>query len=513
MISRPSRHGASWSEREERTLYDLTSQGLALSDICSQLQRARGGILARQVVLGLRKERNGDLVSPLPPFAPISNRSPAKRLEQQPKLNKVPILAEQGTEKAGVNLGDPVASLWAGLEADISDFIERKARDHGTRNAQIVRARLSPSEVTHEQPTLQELGDTFGISRERVRQIEEKAVRILRTRIRGKKGYVFSVLHQYRSLHEDLSEQEYYRWFFRVLLQEKVSASFANFVLSGMGSVDGLSSIHIQALQSNYRAAVLELERSVAAENRERLRADDETGRADNFVKEVLLKSTFSGNFAASDVQLSSFPKLRPCKGAREVFSKILGRAVQWESWGERKFIESLDRSSIVREFAEQSAQVNFTHEGQNRTYFVDILLRTVEDLTVAVEIKSPVMLADHDVLLKARAATEAFGDRGIGYVLVDADGRTPNDIAKIEPSDSLKSILRECLRSSGKVTMDDLRMHLGQWPTKEISDQIQSLVLRHNLDYRVRLTPDPISGKLGRRYSFVLQLPTNRMK
>jgi hypothetical protein len=457
----PLRHGAAWTDVEERTLYDLTLQGLTLIEICSKLQRARGGVLARQVALGLRKERNGDLVSQLPSFAPSSARQTAKRSKYQPMPKGLTVQAEQATAIIGVNLDDPVDSIWTALEADITEFIGKRTQEHGTRNAQIARARLSPSDVFHEQPTLQELGDTFGISRERVRQIEEKSIRVLRTRIRGRRGNVFGTLDRFRALKEDLPEQELYSWLFKRLLQEKVSTSFATFVLSGMGSVGGLSSERIQALQSNYRAALLEIERCAAAEDRDQVRVNDETDRADKFVKEVLLKSTFSGSFAASDVQLSSLPRLRPCKGAREIFSKILGRTVQWESWGERKFIESLDKSSIIRDFAEQAVQINFVHEGQPRTYFVDLLLRTIEDLTVAVEIKSPVMLADHGVLLKARAATEAFGKRGIGYVLVDADGRTPNDIAEIEPSEAVKSILRECLRLNGKVTMDDLKVYL----------------------------------------------------
>ena len=67
---------------------------------------------------------------------------------------------------------------------------------------------------------------------------------------------------------------------------------------------------------------------------------------------------------------------------------------------------------------------------------------------------------------------------------------------------------LRETLRLKKNVGMGDLRDFLGAWPSQEISDQIQSLVLQHNLDYRVELLPDRDTGQLGRAYRFNLSLP-----
>ncbi len=516
MKSQYTRHGQSWSAEEDRKLYDLTVPGVPLSDICLKHQRSSGGIKSRQVRLGLRSERSSELITPPPPFLPHSGERSSEAPNdvftipgaKKPQAS-APLVIDQ---KALIEIieGHPniIERVWLAVERDIKDICSKKAASSTDRNSHIVTSRLSPGNEYYEIVTLQDLGEIYGISRERVRQIEEKGLRLLKSRIRAGKSWTYGVLNEYRFRNEGNRLTEIYEVLIKELVASQATDRFAIFVLTAMGRIDGLTSSEIERFESTFRQVSAEKQKleKVEAASIEKIARQQDTGNA--YVLAVLAKSSFSGTFAAENVSLKEMPRLRSCKGGRELYSKTLGRLVQWESQGERRFIEALDRSSVVTEFAEQPVEIKFSYAGRVRKYFVDFLIRTEDDLTIAVEIKAPVMLADRFVLAKARAAESIFGQYGIGYCLVDANGRSRQDILKVTPSEKLKAFLRETLRRKRKVGMSDLRDFLGEWPSQEISDQIQSLVLQHDLDYRVELLTNRETGQLGCAYTFTLSLP-----
>lgn len=517
-----SRQGQSWTDEEDRKLYELTVAGLPFSKICEEHQRSEGGIKARQVRLGLRDEQSSALVQPPPPFRPSSrlqkqtptrtNSITALEVDGAPQIAPSP----QGHRQAGSlpqlpGIYDWIDLIWEGLERDINEIFLNKAPETSDRNTHILLARLSPGEDYFEHVTLQDLGEAYGVSRERIRQISSKGERRLKTRIRSRRGWTYPILCQFQATHEDMESAQLFRILIQTLVDGDVTQQFGHFIIAAFGRINSLPARDISRYEIAFRDVSIEKAKQGKSAEAKARSSERKRRRADAFVSKVLSGAIFSGTFAVEGARLLAMPRLRSCNRERTLFSETLGRAVQWESYAERRFIQALDHSSIISEFAEQPVEVNFLYQGRQRKYFVDLLVKTVDDLTVAVEIKSPVMLADRYVQAKAQAATQAFGQYGIGYCLVDARGRTRDDILRIEVTDQLKNFLRDTLRAKKKVTMRDLYGHFGHWPSDDVIDQIQRLVLEFGLDYRVRLLPNRKTGQLGMAYTFTLTTGRNR--
>lgn len=515
------RQGATWSAEEDRKLYDLTISRTPLSQICEEHDRSKGAITSRQKRLGLRDKHNSQLLDPPPPFktyarpkSKIGPESAAPNLGSAKKRN-----VDRPPEPRWLNIDkqelavliqqtpDTVERIWIAIERDIKELFEQKKGDLSDRDTHVSIARLSPGEHYHEHPTLQELGDAYGVTRERIRQICEKTNRQLNTRIKARRGWTHGVLRDIRASRENLEPAQFYAAFLKELIDSETKGPFTTFVMKAMARMEGLSHPEVAQIEDRLRIVFADEKRELRAAEESRNKIRRKQKRADRTVTTVLRKAIFSGTFAAEGLRVLDLPRLRSCSGSRELYSKTLGRFVQWDSNAERRFIWALDHSSIINEFAEQPIQIEYLHEGKIRKYIVDLMVKTIEDVSVAIEIKCPVMLADSFVRAKARAAETALGKLGIGYCLVDVDGRSTDDILNVEPTEELKGFLRETLRARGMVTMPDLRAHLGRWPSQYVSDQIQSLVLKHDLDYRVVLLPNRKTGKISGNYTFTLKL------
>jgi hypothetical protein len=525
MKSKYLRQGQSWTAEEDLKLYELTVSGKMLQEICEAHQRSSGGIRSRQVRLGLREKGSSTILLPPRAFKPYERTSkknadhPKSRQADDPvasysktviatpiaQSTQGPFIDRQALNELIGQHHDLIDRIWAALEKDIGYVVSKKYAQFRDRNLHIAVSRLSPGDDYYEVATLEELGDVYGITRERVRQIEKRVEKLLKIRARSGNSWVHGVLKEYRLRHENIKKVEYYIHLMRTLNDGGVASNFALFILSVMGRVDALSSSEVDQLSSafgKFSAAKLKEAKKI---DKSTAKASKKTQSANKLVSRVLAKASFQGQFAAEGISLLEMPVLRSCNGERELFSEKLGRVVQWDSYSEKRFIEALDQCDIISEFAEQSVKVEYPFEGHVRDYFVDLLVKTIDDLTIAVEIKSPVMLADAQVRAKACAAERALGRQGIGYCLVDPNGRSQDDIQRKTPSEELKSFLRATLRENKKVTMRDLQKYLSGWPSQEISDQIQSLVFRYNLDYRVRPQVDSQTGRVGKLYDFVL--------
>ena len=88
-----------------------------------------------------------------------------------------------------------------------------------------------------------------------------------------------------------------------------------------------------------------------------------------------------------------------------KIFVKSLQKFVQWESHGERKFINAMAKSSVIADFVEQPIQIKYG-EAENEIYVPDFLIRTEEGLAFILEIKFRKQLADFTVRRKAEAAS-----------------------------------------------------------------------------------------------------------
>jgi hypothetical protein len=106
-----------------------------------------------------------------------------------------------------------------------------------------------------------------------------------------------------------------------------------------------------------------------------------------------------------------------------------LGRDVACESGPEYRVLNWLERSPEVRWYQEQPVAVPYSFGGRNRVYYPDVAVWDWQGRVVVVEIKPLFTMYRQDTIVKATAAWNYFAARGMGYLLVDASGRTIADL------------------------------------------------------------------------------------
>jgi hypothetical protein len=513
--------GGIWSREEETLLYEATVGGMTTADIAERHGRTVGGIKARQRRMQLRDRVTGELFDPLPslqhhakPERQSMSDDLARKAAPPTTKKKLVRRVEDPTSTFEFDPNyDPITLLWTAVQHDIQHLVSARSSEDAMRlrNQEIVLKRLDPGADYKSVVSLEVLGQAYGITRERVRQVQVKGEKILAQRSTTKPRACQQVIAKLveRNVQDDCDSAA--KWTMQLLLEEGVARDFGRLILRAMSTVLGLPPVKRDMLIDGYAAALGKLPRARDRyERRHSVVADQNlrTSNADAFVLTVLKKAKFGGDTAASQIPVSAdLPALRSCHGDREVFSSCLQQMVPFESSGERRLIRALDQCTIVDEFAAQALEIPYYDpEYGDRSYYPDLLLKTTEGLVFVVEIKARPLLADRQVQIKANAAETYLGARGVGYCLVDRDGEGCGEVRNIAVSDSMKTAIRDKLRESGVFRFNDLKAYLGHWPDDGALDQVQSLAFAHGLDYRAQLYPSQ-TQKMGLGLNFILRL------
>lgn len=193
--------GSPWTLEEEN---EETVNGLAVAEIAAAHGRTTGGIRARQQQMGLRDEA-GELTSPPPEFRSALRgenggppRAKRRRRSKRPVSSVLRAASSGSRETSQVGLDAPVAwpedfphdgdwveKLWRALRHD-AEALLRKDGQVETRNERalnITLSRLTPDDDLHPWATMAALGEAYGVTRERIRQIEIKTLHLLTSRI------------------------------------------------------------------------------------------------------------------------------------------------------------------------------------------------------------------------------------------------------------------------------------------------------------------------------------------
>ncbi len=502
-------------------LYEATAAGISVTAIADRHGRTVGGIRARQQRMQLRDMKSGELIDPLPPlqhFAKSERQnvsSESARNVWRPKAKRVKQSSVQETIPDFVvdPDSDPISQIWAAIQHDVRHYVSSRHSDQAmrARNQDITLKRLHPGSDLRPAVSLDQLAQTYSITRERVRQVQMKSQKVLIARSIAKPRACHLVIAALIDRNVQNEGDNGSMWLTRLLLEERVSREFGQLVLRVAGKVLGLGPKDCANLTSGYSEATKKLpnaQRRAEREHQITSAKRQRTSQADGFVLNILKKATFGGNSAASEILVAAdLPALRSCNGHREVFVSCLQQMVAYESSGERRLIRALDQCSVVDQFAAQALEIPyFDPEFGQRTYFPDLLLRTTEGLVFVIEIKARPLLADREVQLKAAAAEAYLGNRGVGYCVVDQNGESSDDIRNVAVSEPLKSVIRKKLQEKGVFRYSDLKSHLGSWPDDTVLDQVQSLALAYDLDYRSQLFPSAKS-KNGLRLDFALRV------
>lgn len=515
--------GSSWTLEEEKLLYKETGDGVPIAQIALAHGRTVGGIRARQKRLELR-DAAGALVFPLPEFKSYLLAQPQRRTRSgaPPAMEVLPRQKPAGTSVSSArqalagtssNHGEAapnpvwpdnfpstrnwVEMLWHAICHDIATLPNQKRPDEIIkREAVIALARLSPGEEFHPTTTRAQLAERYGVVRERIRQIETKALRRLQADIRrGRAVSALALSKIAESAPEDQSDVVS-AWFAAELARQNCSRFFTEFALTAfLATVEKKPQKEIPRLVARALAAIRQIrrnEQSAARRNSAQDTLAKPVQRANDFILGILQRAVWPRHLNSKPVDLSGFPPLRVCNYERQYYSETLQRLVGFDSRGEQRVIRALDICTVVAEFTEQPLGIKYEYNGRERTYIPDLLLKTDMDLVFVIEVKARFQLADHRTLAKAKAAEHYLGSRGIGYCLVDQDGFGLDDLRALTPDQKIVDLLGELLAHKKVVTWRDFEQAYGSKLPQSAYDQLQNAVLRFDMRYETRLIQNP---------------------
>jgi hypothetical protein len=193
-------------------------------------------------------------------------------------------------------------------------------------------------------------------------------------------------------------------------------------------------------------------------------------------------------------------PAVPSSSAAAEFPSEKLGRDVACESGLEYRVLNWLEQSPEVRWYQEQPVAVPYSFGGRNRVYYPDVAVWDWQGRVVVVEIKPLFTMYREDTIVKATAAWNYFASRGIGYLLVDASGRTIADLT-FKSYDKIAAEEIESQFAQGPVAFRNVRERLSRLSKRFDFPAFVSVVV--NRDWAVTTGPGVQVSKLTDGVSF----------
>ncbi|MET9402333.1 sigma factor-like helix-turn-helix DNA-binding protein [Kitasatospora sp. NPDC002965] len=352
------------------------------------------------------------------------------------------------------------------------------------RHRRIMTLRLGVGD--HEAQTLETVADAFGLSRERIRQLQQKAVSALARA-------TTPAARRFRSLLSELGrpdgtptdgedgppDAERLLDLARVLLPSvpprRAVALLATLAGAGRLPADNLAARAMTIRTLRHGAARREAARQG--------RTERATVRWSRLEADVRWAGT--GGSAPPRAELEALREADdedPRSGSWEC--PKLGRAVAYESETELQVIQLLSFASQVAYYQEQPLAVGYEFDGRARTYFPDLLVATTDGRCVLVEVKPVFEMATAVNVAKYRALEALCRDHGWGLLVTD--GYRTRSLVENHPVDPRLAEAIGPLLAEGTV--------LG-WPhvltaagaQRPGSLDIAALALRHGWEWRTR--------------------------
>jgi Sigma-70, region 4 len=193
-------------------------------------------------------------------------------------------------------------------------------------------------------------------------------------------------------------------------------------------------------------------------------------------------------------------PAVPSGSAAAEFPSEKLGRDVACESGPEYRVLNWLEQSPEVSWYQEQPVGVPYTFGGRNRVYYPDVAVWDRQGRVIVVEIKPLFTMYRQDTIVKATAAWNYFAPRGMGYLLVDASGRTIGDLT-FKSYDKIAAEEIELQFARGPVPFRNVRERLSRVSGRFDFPAFVSMVV--NRDWAVTAGPAVRVCKLADGVSF----------
>lgn len=557
------RQGQAWSAAEERRLTEAFRAGATIEELAMAHQRSRGAVRKRLERLGLIECANGSarnaLLAPCLmlsvktesnaglPSTPKSSGSlepndgpardssttaiPAEETPSRPEV--VPDLASVAasidqlifslqTLKADAVDGKlqehkvtAVTSAYERFDADLlstvhqaqpggdvchDDPLPERLRDALRNLVRVCVPKLKDRYVAvralgladdGSPPTLATIGEELGVSRERVRQRRIRAFRRIEVNVsrRISSASKLRAVLRSASVLTDWSDPE------------KVAPFVVKYVSDHFEAAKELTVICCRAAGS-LEPGLREVARSSAV----KACKDPEIlgkWRLDRWADAVGAAIGILAHFDAPPIDLvgrKRMPAVPSGSAAAEFPSEKLGRDVACESGPEYRVLNWLERSPEVSWYQEQPVAVPYSFGGRNRVYYPDVAVWDRQGRVVVVEIKPLFTMYRQDTIVKATAAWNYFAARGIGYLLVDASGRTIADLT-FKSYDKIAAEEIESQFARGPVPFRNVRERLSRLSDRFDFPAFVSMVV--NRDWAVTAGPGVQVYKLGDGVSF----------
>jgi len=270
-------------------------------------------------------------------------------------------------------------------------------------------------------PTLQELGDELGISRERVRQIQERGLRHLAGRT--------SAAQRRSHLLDSFGVET------AAAVSPDAVGRYVSERLAGLNDSVTAKAIAYSLRPPKDRArlvgATMRWLKAEDVRRQEERRVEAAARRVDPL--ERLLAATWWPIASSPTIDTARQRRWREHTGrkgsAGELESAKLQRLVAYESDLERAFFERLEFSAAVVFYQEQPVAIRWNEDGLGRRYFPDVLVVQSDGRALLVEVKQQWMMALRPTVDRLAAAVDLCSEKGLGLLVTDGR-RTIDDLA-----------------------------------------------------------------------------------
>jgi hypothetical protein len=296
------------------------------------------------------------------------------------------------------------------------------------------------------QTTLESIGDTLGISRERVRQLQNKALARLQSNARRSGSPAASLSAVITRIGGADSDD--------ALALRLLNATDELFRCDPVWLVMAMSRMAGHSSQrAGELAAVAHEHRDVyRRQMRENARAQYELATLDRFVDKWTRDAVWPDTGSTLGTTRTSSNRRRMpnnygigvCGSFR---SEKIGRTVYFESRLEESVFTAAEKSSRVLSYQEQPCEVAYTAaDGRSRTYYPDLLVTLADGRTVLIEVKPLWQMALTTNRIKCAAGQRFAAERGWGWASVANNGRTYRDLLLRELDNRTRETLTRAL-------------------------------------------------------------------
>ena len=455
------RHGLPWSADEDEILQKALKNGVSIKSLSIYHRRGMGAIYSRLKRLGTEAV---EPTSSLPSHASISLPPVVITAETDNPKSKLLAGVDQLLEQLNnlrdeIELRSPrrrvissVARAYdrlyvlmrdAAVEPDIGEEAQlpndplpdrlRAALIHAVEICvsdpidQIVALKVLGFEGAGERVTLAEIALHLARSPERVRQRCKRAFRLIDANLsRRKEG-----TDQIRNVLNELSPHADWR--------DPVIAA-TNVVKFVTTNVVAVKQLALMLVISAGRTDDLSALRSATEKAALAACRDPEllgTWKTDRW-SDIAPKTVIRGSFAAFDsppqdmLDRKRLPAAGSLAEAIPLESSKLQRIVLCESGMELSVFKWFEKSEDIVWYQEQPISFPYISSGRQRRYFPDAVVQDRNGKLTIVEVKPVFRMFRLHTIEKGIAALDGLEPRGIGYLLVDATGRSLSDFAKI---------------------------------------------------------------------------------